>query len=85
MHLLVRRRVLWDYLTGALWILPIISVLVFLTALALAWGLSWLAVGRLSGEPANEAIGIAAIVVAAIVLLVPLAVAGLRLLRPEHD
>jgi hypothetical protein len=53
--------------------------------LALAWGLSWLAVGRLSGEPANEAIGIAAIVVAAIVLLVPLAVAGLRLLRPEHD
>jgi hypothetical protein len=53
--------------------------------LALAWGLSWLAVGRLSGEPANEAIGIAAVVVAAIVLLVPLAVAGLRLLRPEHD
>ncbi len=53
--------------------------------LALAWGLSWLAVGRLSGEPANGAIGIAAIVVAAIVLLVPLAVAGLRLLRPEHD
>lgn len=53
--------------------------------LALAWGLSWLAVGRLSGEPANEAIGIAAIIVAAIVLLIPLAVAGLRLLRPEHD
>ena len=53
--------------------------------LALAWGLSWLAVGRLSGEPANEAIGIAAIVVAAIVLLIPLSVAGLRLLRPEHD
>jgi hypothetical protein len=53
--------------------------------LALAWGLSWLAVGRLSGEPANQAIGIAAIVVAAIVLLVPLSVAGLRLLRPEHD
>jgi hypothetical protein len=38
MHLLVRRRVLWDYLTGALWILPIISVLVFLTALALLGG-----------------------------------------------
>lgn len=54
-------------------------------SLALAWGLSWLAVGRLNGEPADEAIGIAAIVVAAIVLLVPLAVAGLRLLRPEHD
>jgi phage shock protein PspC (stress-responsive transcriptional regulator) len=30
--------VLWDYLTGALWILPIISVLVFLTALALLGG-----------------------------------------------
>jgi hypothetical protein len=54
-------------------------------ALALAWGLSWLAVGRLTGEPADDAIGIAAIVVAAIVLLIPLAVAGLRLLRPEHD
>lgn len=53
--------------------------------IALAWGLSWLAVGRLIGEPRNEAIGIAAIVVAAIVLLVPLTVAGLRLLRPEHD
>ena len=38
MHLLVRRRVLRDYLTGALWILPIISVLVFLTALALLGG-----------------------------------------------
>jgi uncharacterized membrane protein len=38
MHLLVRRRVLWDYLTGALWILAIISVLVFLTALALLGG-----------------------------------------------
>ena len=54
-------------------------------ALALAWGLSWLAVGRLSGEPGNTAIGVTAIVVAAIVLLVPLAIAGLRLLRPEHD
>jgi phage shock protein PspC (stress-responsive transcriptional regulator) len=38
MHLLVRRRVLWDYLTGALWILAIILVLVFLTALALLGG-----------------------------------------------
>ena len=53
--------------------------------IALAWGLSWLAVGRLSGEPQNQVIGIAAIVVAIIVLVVPLAVAGLRLLRPEHD
>ena len=54
-------------------------------ALALAWGLSWLAVGRLTGEPQNTAIGITAIVVAAIVLLVPVAVAGLRFLLPEHD
>jgi uncharacterized membrane protein len=35
MNLLVRRRVLWDYLAGALWVLPTISVLVFLTAGAL--------------------------------------------------
>jgi hypothetical protein len=42
-------------------------------------------VGRLTGAPPNQAIGIAAIVVAVIVLIVPLAVAGLRLLRPEHD
>lgn len=54
-------------------------------ALALAWGLSWLAVGRLADEPQNQAIGVAAIVVAAIILIVPLSVAGLRLLRPEHD
>jgi hypothetical protein len=53
--------------------------------LALAWGLSWLAVGRVAGEPQNTPIGITAIVVAAIVLLVPVAVAGLRFLLPEHD
>lgn len=54
-------------------------------ALAIGWGLSWLAVGRLAGEPASTAIGVAAIVVAAIVVLVPAAVAGLRLLRPGGD
>lgn len=54
-------------------------------ALALGWGLSWLAVGRLAGEPQNGAIGVTAIVVAVIVLVIPLVVAGLRLLRPEHD
>ncbi len=53
--------------------------------LALAWGLSWLAVGRLAGEPQNTPIGITAIVVAAIVLLVPVGIAGLRFLLPEHD
>ncbi|WP_127474004.1 tryptophan-rich sensory protein [Microbacterium sulfonylureivorans] len=39
--------------------------------LAMAWGLSWIAVGRLAFEPPNTAIGVTAIVVAAIVLLVP--------------
>jgi uncharacterized membrane protein len=35
MKLLARRRVLWDYLGGALWVLPTLSVLVFLLAGAL--------------------------------------------------
>jgi hypothetical protein len=37
-------------------------------ALALAWGLTWLAVGRLTGEPPSTAIGITAIVVAIVIL-----------------
>ena len=53
--------------------------------LALAWGLCWLAVNRFTGEPQNTAIGVVAIIVAALVLLVPVAVAGLRFLSPEHD
>ncbi|WP_203581724.1 tryptophan-rich sensory protein [Microbacterium hibisci] len=36
--------------------------------LALAWGLSWLAVARLTGEPPSAAIGITALVVAALLL-----------------
>ncbi|GAA4776348.1 tryptophan-rich sensory protein [Microbacterium gilvum] len=36
-------------------------------AAALAWGLAWLAVGRLAGEPADTAIGVAAIVVAVVI------------------
>ena len=35
MNLLARRRVLWDYLGGALWVLPTVSVLAFLVAGAL--------------------------------------------------
>jgi uncharacterized membrane protein len=35
MNLLRRRRVLWDYLGGALWVLPAVSVVVFLLAGAL--------------------------------------------------
>ncbi|MBD3943193.1 tryptophan-rich sensory protein [Microbacterium sp. NEAU-LLC] len=38
-------------------------------ALALAWGLTWIAVARLTGEPASPAIGVAAIVVAALILI----------------
>lgn len=38
-------------------------------ALALAWGLSWLAVARLTGEPESVGIGVTAIVVAVVVLL----------------
>jgi len=37
-------------------------------ALALAWGLTWLAVARLTGEPSSTAIGITAIVVAVVIL-----------------
>jgi uncharacterized membrane protein len=35
MRLLARRRVLWDYARGTLWVLPTVSVLVFLAAGAL--------------------------------------------------
>ena len=41
--------------------------------LAMAWGLTWIGIGRLAGEPGSTPIGVAAIVVAAVVLLVPLA------------
>lgn len=37
-------------------------------ALALAWGLSWLAFGRLADEPRSVPVGIAALVVAALIL-----------------
>ena len=40
--------------------------------IALAWGLSWLAVGRLTGEPESVVIGITASVVAVVVIGVPL-------------
>ena len=40
-------------------------------ALALTWGLSWVAVGRLQDEPQSPAVGVTAIVVAVITLLVP--------------
>ena len=40
--------------------------------LAMAWGLAWIGLGRLAFEPANTAIGVTALVSAAVVLLVPL-------------
>lgn len=54
-------------------------------ALAAGWGLAWIGVGRLATAPESTPIGVTAIVVAAIVVLAPLAVAGLRMLRPEAD
>ncbi|RWR21999.1 tryptophan-rich sensory protein [Microbacterium enclense] len=54
-------------------------------ALALAWGLSWLAVERLTGSPASTPIAVTAIIVAVVVLLPPAVVSGLRLIRPSID
>jgi len=42
----------------------------FAQSLTLAWGLSWLAVGRLAGEPASVVTGVAAIVGVVVVLAV---------------
>jgi len=43
-------------------------------ALSLSWGLSWIAVGRLLGEPENTVAGVAAIIAAVVVLGVTVAV-----------
>jgi len=43
-------------------------------ALTLAWGLTWVAVGRLAGEPASLATGIAAAAAAALVLVVTIVI-----------
>jgi hypothetical protein len=43
-------------------------------ALSLSWGLAWIAVGRLAGEPENVVAGVAAIVAAVVVLVVTIAV-----------
>lgn len=49
--------------------------------LAIAWGTSWIAVGRLAGEPSNSAIGVTAAVVAGIVLVVTIIVAVVTKVR----
>lgn len=41
-------------------------------ALALAWGLAWIAVGRLAGEPASATVGVAAILAGVAILAVTL-------------
>ncbi|KAA9089118.1 tryptophan-rich sensory protein [Microbacterium radiodurans] len=50
-------------------------------ALALAWGLSWLAVERFTGEPQSAPIGVTAIIVAIVVLAPPAVVRVGRLAR----
>lgn len=47
-------------------------------ALSLSWGLAWIAVGRLTGEPENAVAGVAAIVASAVVLVVTIAVRAAR-------
>ncbi|WP_438353859.1 TspO/MBR family protein [Microbacterium sp. CJ88] len=54
-------------------------------ALALAWGLCWLAAARLAGAPSAPEIGVTALLVAAVVLLPTVVIAGLRLVRPDVD
>lgn len=49
-------------------------------ALAMAWGLAWIAVGRLSGEPASTSTGVVAAVVAGLIVVV----FALVFLRREH-
>lgn len=51
-------------------------------ALTLSWGLAWVAVARLTGEPASTATGIAAIVAAVLVLGVGIALRVRRGLSP---
>lgn len=52
--------------------IPLASGGRFAPSLALAWGLVWLAVGRLTGEPESTQIAVSALCVAVLVLLVPL-------------
>jgi hypothetical protein len=58
--------------------IPILSGGRFAPGLAIAWGLVWLGVGRLTGEPASVPIGITAIVVAVLVLVAPIVVITMR-------
>ncbi|MEU1971618.1 tryptophan-rich sensory protein [Microbacterium sp. NPDC019599] len=61
--------------------LPLASGGRFAPGLAIAWGLVWLSVGRLTWDPSSVPIGIAAIVVAVIVLAVPIVMLARRAAR----
>lgn len=54
-------------------------------ALALGWGLVWIAVGRLTGPLREETIGWTALVVAVVIVVPTLLIAGVRALRPQGD
>lgn len=51
----------------------------FSPGLAMAWGLTWIAVARLTREPHSDAVGIAAIIVAIVVLVQPVAMTIVRI------
>ena len=51
-------------------------------ALAMAWGLVWIAVGRLAGEPASVVVGFAAIGAAAIIVVAMLVKGAMRWAAP---
>lgn len=55
----------------------------FAPPLAMAWGLVWIGVARLTGEPHTEAVAITAFIVALVVLAAPLAL-GRRRARRAH-
>ena len=52
--------------------IPLVSGGRFAPGLALAWGLCWLGVARLTGDPESTQIAVGAFAVALLVLLVPL-------------
>lgn len=56
-------------------------------ALAAVWGLAWLAIGRLTGEPQSSSVAVAAIIVATLVMLsaVIAVVSRGRTARSEHE
>jgi uncharacterized membrane protein len=61
MNLFVRRRVLWDYLGGALWVLPTVSVMAFLVAPGSAVrSHTWVAVAMMPQVTGSRAAGMAA-------------------------